>query len=151
MISKFEYLARDFLTALLPHEEPTYNVRPDWLKNWKTRQALELDIYYPSAGFAVEVNGGGHYLRRDGSAEVNDRFKQVACRERGIKLYVVKRATDLYNIGIALVSPDWLIPPDLRNRIEKYQRAEQRGYYRKRKRSGLKIPRRRPYRARRAA
>ncbi|MHA2279358.1 MAG: hypothetical protein ACXAC5_00495 [Promethearchaeota archaeon] len=59
------------------------------------RKCLELDFYFPTIKFAVEVNGSCHYEPIYGedalaAQKVRDRKKRRACKERGIILRVVK-------------------------------------------------------------
>lgn len=59
------------------------------------RKSMELDFYFPTIKFAVEINGSCHYLPVYGEdalagQKVRDRNKRRACKRRGIILRVVK-------------------------------------------------------------
>lgn len=59
------------------------------------RKSMELDFYFPTIKFAVEINGGCHYKPIYGEdalagQKVRDRNKRRACKRRGIILRVVK-------------------------------------------------------------
>lgn len=59
------------------------------------RKSMELDFYFPTIKFAVEINGGCHYgpiYGEDALAgqKVRDKKKRRACKELGIILRVVK-------------------------------------------------------------
>jgi len=88
--SKIEKLTKDFFKRILPNRNVKYNYRPDWLKNPKTGYNLELDIYYASLKFAIEVDGFTHKI--DNYQKEKDRYKDMVCNLRGVYLY---RVSDL--------------------------------------------------------
>ncbi|MFZ5823499.1 MAG: hypothetical protein ACOY94_04045, partial [Bacillota bacterium] len=73
------------------------NASPDWLLNPYTRELMELDRYYPTAGVAVEYNGDQHYAETD-LATFEETVRQVGrdamkafiCRARGIELAIIQ-------------------------------------------------------------
>ncbi len=59
------------------------------------RKSMELDFYFPTIKYAVEVNGSVHYKpiygeERLAQQKIRDRNKRRACKDRGIILRVVK-------------------------------------------------------------
>ena len=90
--SRFEMLAREYMAYYLWQFEPTYNERPDFLKNEATQKNLELDIWYKSLGLAVEINGITHKLKK---IRRRDLWKLKRCHQKGIKLFVVGNIYDL--------------------------------------------------------
>jgi len=85
--SKIEKLTKSFFKRILCNRNVKYNYRPNWLKNPKTGHNLELDIYYASLKFAVEVDGFTHKI--DNYQKEKDRYKDMVCYLRGIYLYRV--------------------------------------------------------------
>jgi len=77
------------------------SVRPDFLKNPETNRNLELDMYCEEMNVAFEYNGCQHYHFIPGgffhprgeidfkNQQKRDRFKEIKCKEAGIKLFVV--------------------------------------------------------------
>ncbi len=92
-----EALLREFLNLLVALDDYADNASPDWLLNPYTRELMELDRYYPSAGVAVEYNGDQHYEETD-LATFEETVKQVGrdamkafiCRARGIDLVIIR-------------------------------------------------------------
>lgn len=75
------------------------NIRPEWLKSPKTGCCLELDIYSEKHKLAFEYNGEQHYkevpnLNIDSNKlkkiKENDLFKKNICKQKGIKLIIIK-------------------------------------------------------------
>lgn len=93
--SNIELLARKVLLFVLPENTPNYNVRPDWLKNPKTKKNLELDIYYPELFLGIEVNSIFH---RRGSQSARDKVKNWRCYDRGIILLRVWNKQELLKL-----------------------------------------------------
>lgn len=92
-----ESLVRRYFKFFYPDLYVEYNVRPDWLKNPSTGKNLELDIFYPTIGLAIEVNGFLHYksdYQRD-----KDTIKKVECKRRGIKLMRIGHLKNLLSKG----------------------------------------------------
>ncbi|HYF78506.1 MAG TPA: helix-turn-helix domain-containing protein [Symbiobacteriaceae bacterium] len=91
-----ETLLREFLNVLIALEDYEDNACPDLLLNPYTRELMELDRYYPTAGVAVEYNGDQHYEETD-LATFGETVKQVGrdamkafiCRARGIELSII--------------------------------------------------------------
>jgi len=55
---------------------------------------LELDFYFPSLKFAIEINGIFHYkpiygLKKFISIQNNDKLKKTLCQEKSINLYIL--------------------------------------------------------------
>ena len=90
--SRFEILVREYLAHYFYNFEPTYNARPEFLKNESTQKNLELDIWYKSLGFAVEVNGIAHQLK---AIKRRDSWKLRRCRRDKVKLFSVKNIHEL--------------------------------------------------------
>lgn len=116
-ISKIERLVRQYLRHLLPDSAPTYNYRPNWLKNPKTGHNLELDIYYPELGIAIEVNGISHILKYQ---MYKDSIKVSGCKDRGINLIIVKHKGDILKLKKKL-GLSGNIPPGLHKQIINYK------------------------------
>ena len=77
-------LAREMITRIIGRA-PLVDVRPDWLNG------LELDLYWPDLGLAVEFQGDQHYLPIAGLPELRaqqrrDRAKRQICRQAGVRL-----------------------------------------------------------------
>lgn len=91
-----ETLLREFLKFLVALDAYEDNASPDFLINPYTRELMELDRYYPTAGVAVEYNGDHHYEESD-LATFEETVKQVGrdamkafiCKVRGIELAII--------------------------------------------------------------
>jgi hypothetical protein len=85
-----EFLGREVLT----------NIRPDFLKNPKTKRNLELDMYDPITKIAVEYNGAQHYQNIPAfgnnftEQQERDILKRKLCEDNGIILIVVPYTID---------------------------------------------------------
>ena len=85
-----EFLGREVLN----------NIRPDFLKNPKTKRNLELDMYDPITKIAVEYNGAQHYQNVAAfgnnfkDQQERDILKRKLCEENGIVLIVVPYTID---------------------------------------------------------
>jgi hypothetical protein len=95
-LSNTERIARGLLHHYLPDERFIFNVRPEWLVNPKTGNALELDIYCEHLKSAWEINGVQHGRFTPGLQKTeadflkqleHDMHKVNVCRERCIALY----------------------------------------------------------------
>lgn len=104
-----EYLGRQVLN----------NIRPDFLKNPKTKRNLELDVYDPILKIAIEYNGQQHgnddetidenvkdSLNHFGMSEKDyndqkyrDKLKIELCKKEGIKLFIVPYTVDSIKSG----------------------------------------------------
>ncbi len=60
-LSKTEWTFRKLFATYLPHDRVVYNSRPEWIVNPATKNALELDIFYPDLKLVVEVQGDQHF------------------------------------------------------------------------------------------
>ena len=98
-------LAREYMSYYLWQFEPTYNERPNFLKNESTQKNLELDIWYKSLGLAVEINGITHKLKK---IRRRDLWKLKRCRQNGIKLFVVGNIYDLAKDKLSEQLKDYL-------------------------------------------
>ncbi|CAH1769218.1 2243_t:CDS:1 [Entrophospora sp. SA101] len=92
--------------------------RPDFLKTLEHPTGLELDIYYPEFGFAIEVQGKQHkhYIRHfhrtpEGFNKMlaRDQLKKELCEENNIYLFYIwyddkdpqeTIRKELYNLGL---------------------------------------------------
>lgn len=91
-----ETLLHEFLDVLVALDDYEENASPDLLLNPYTRELMELDRYYPTAGVAVEYNGDQHYEETD-LATFEETVKQVGrdamkvfiCKARGIELVIM--------------------------------------------------------------
>ncbi|HWI62491.1 MAG TPA: hypothetical protein VNT75_11670 [Symbiobacteriaceae bacterium] len=114
-----ETLLHEFLNVLVALEDYEDNASPDLLLNPYTRELMELDRYYPTAGVAVEYNGDQHYEETD-LATFEETVKQVGrdamkafiCRARGIELAIIQ-PEDLSLKGIDRKIPGRLPRRDL--------------------------------------
>lgn len=80
-------------------QRPFVRIRPDFLTNPITNNALELDVYNDELKLAVEYNGSQHYnfnkmmhqnsRDRFQNQQYRDYIKKNLCRENGIELIVV--------------------------------------------------------------
>lgn len=70
-------------------------VRPEWLRNPKTKRKLELDCYCPELGVAFECDGelhsrfSKHFHKTEKRWKIQqerDRIKDFLCRRQGVKL-----------------------------------------------------------------
>ncbi len=87
-----QQLTKKFLITLIGLE-PMEDYRPAWL------EGLELDLFWPQIGFAVEFQGDQHYLPVFGQPDFfrqksNDQKKKRLLAQRGIKLMQIE-AIDL--------------------------------------------------------
>ncbi|RHZ85028.1 hypothetical protein Glove_73g2 [Diversispora epigaea] len=98
-----EKLCRDIVTDYLG--APSKKRRPNFLKTQEHPTGLELDIYYPEYGFAIEVQGKQHevyieFLHRDPNnfikQQARDQLKKELCEENWIVLREVWYYEDPY-------------------------------------------------------
>jgi hypothetical protein len=102
-LNKHESLCREIITNILG---PPSDIRkPDFLKTLEYPRGLELDIYYPQYGFAIEVQGKQHkqYVKHFHKNEedlekqlIRDRIKKELCEENWIVLRYVWYYEDPY-------------------------------------------------------
>lgn len=80
------------------------NFRPDWMIG-PSGHRLEIDVFIPSAGIAIEVQGPQHFRFSQhfhGTAERfddqvrRDSQKRLACARNGVTLHEVASESDLY-------------------------------------------------------
>ncbi|RHZ46208.1 hypothetical protein Glove_629g21 [Diversispora epigaea] len=102
-LNKHENLCREVITNILG--PPSGIRRPDFLKTSKHPQGLELDIYYPRYGFAIEVQGKQHekhikhFHKNEEHFEkqlIRDQLKKELCEENWIVLRYVWYYEDPY-------------------------------------------------------
>lgn len=137
MTSKTEQLARDLMYYFHPELEVVYGVRPAWLQNPATKQALEFDIFYPDLQAAIEVNGIQHNRHTPGLHGSKDDFKDQldrdsikinTCAEWGVRLYHLTAHTmtaDKFPIFLRQFEEDNRLPANrsLPVPVELYARA----------------------------
>ncbi len=80
-------LIKEYLTLMLD-KEPLEDYRPEWL------HGLELDLFWPDLGFAVEFQGDQHFIPAYGQSALfrqrrNDKSKGRTCETLGIYLMKV--------------------------------------------------------------
>ncbi|RHZ85399.1 hypothetical protein Glove_66g24 [Diversispora epigaea] len=80
---KHENLCRKIVTNLLG--KPFEIRRPNFLKTDKYPKGLELDIYYPQYGFAIEVQGIQHECQTDFFHQNLEKFKNQLIRDQDKK------------------------------------------------------------------
>ena len=101
MISKGEKACKSYVQRLF--KRSFTKIRPDFLKDPKTKRNLELDLYNDSLKLGIEYNGIQHY-------EYTERFhknysdfskqkarvalKKQLCKENGVTLIVVPYVVD---------------------------------------------------------
>jgi hypothetical protein len=79
----------DFVKKELPNTLVESGNR-NTIKNNKTNRFLELDIYVPSIGLAIEYNGDYWHSRKPPGYHKN---KTILCKEKGIKLLHIKESS----------------------------------------------------------
>ena len=90
---KREKLCHDILTKYL--SPPSLIHKPNFLKTPDCPTGLELDIYYPEYGFAIEVQGVQHekYIKFFHNGDPNNfikhQLKKELCEENCISLRLV--------------------------------------------------------------
>lgn len=85
--SIWENQLKYYLKLKYPNYSFFYNYRPNWLKNEKTGENLELDIYCRELNQGWEFQGWQHY--RDEKQVERDKIKKKLCRQMGVKLSAV--------------------------------------------------------------
>ena len=95
--SKGEKICKEVAERLF--NRPFIKIRPNFLKNDRTGNNLELDVYNDELKLAIEYNGIQHYkyvphFHRKGQEDFEaqkyrDAFKEEKCRENGISLITV--------------------------------------------------------------
>lgn len=95
--SKGERNCADVLKKIYPNH--TFEkIRPDWLKNPKTKRNLELDLYNEKLKLGIEFQGQQHYKYtpkfHDSVEDFNyqvwkDKLKRQLCNKRGVKLVAI--------------------------------------------------------------
>lgn len=94
--SKGEMICKDVAVRLF--NKPFQKIRPDFLKNEKTGNNLEIDIYNDELKLGIEYSGKQHYeytpyLHKNYQAFLEqverDKIKEQKCKENGINLIVV--------------------------------------------------------------
>lgn len=94
--SKGELICKDVVTRMF--NKPFKKIRPDFLKNEKTKSNLEIDIYNDDLKLGIEYSGRQHYeyvpyFHKDHNAfleqKYRDELKERKCKEHGIKLIIV--------------------------------------------------------------
>lgn len=83
------------------------NYRPKWLRNPKTKYALELDFWLPDLALAIEVQGRQHIdfiphfhgtIENYQAQLERDQLKKDICVKRGVFLYEVFSVDDIDNL-----------------------------------------------------
>ncbi|PKC62909.1 hypothetical protein RhiirA1_443673 [Rhizophagus irregularis] len=104
-LNKHENLCREVITNILG--PPSSVRRPDFLKIPEHPRGLELDIYYPQYGFAIEVQGKQHeqhvkYFHKDPEEFekqlMRDQLKKELCEKNSIVLRYVWYYEDPYKV-----------------------------------------------------
>lgn len=115
-ISEGEKKCKSVLKNKFPgHEFVT--IRPDWLKNKKTKRNLELDLYCDKLKLAVEYNGEQHYKHSDYFHKKKSLEDQV--ERDDIKIKLCKKM----NIFLIVISYDDDIEVVLNRNLEKYKKT----------------------------
>ena len=79
-------------------KKPFRKIRPNFLRNEKTKSNLEIDIYNDELRLGIEYNGRQHYeyipfFHKDKQAFIDqkerDEMKYKKCKEKGINIIVV--------------------------------------------------------------
>lgn len=92
----------EFLAQYFKNRKAIKNIRPNFLKNPKTKRNLELDLYDP-IGIAIEYNGFQHsnyveVMHGDQGELINqiyrDNLKAKLCKDLGIILIIVDYTVD---------------------------------------------------------
>lgn len=90
--SQSEYLLLGMVRTMFPDDLIQHKVRPGWLQN------LELDIWIPHLGIAIEYQGEQHYkpVGHWGGESAfqrqveRDRLKRKLCKKHGVRLIEIK-------------------------------------------------------------
>jgi hypothetical protein len=94
--SKGELICKDVATRLF--NKPFRKIRPNFLKNEKTGNNLEIDVYNDDLKLGIEYSGRQHYeyvphFHKDINAfleqKYRDEVKEKKCKENGINLIIV--------------------------------------------------------------
>ena len=106
MISKGEKACKRYIQRLF--KKPFTKIRPDFLKDPKTKRNLEIDLYNDSLKLGIEYNGIQHYeytkrfhktygdFRRQ---QERDALKRQLCKDHGVFLIVVTfNCSEVYNV-----------------------------------------------------
>lgn len=96
--SRREQDVQDTLREIFPEEEAIYNGYYSWLIGPKGHP-MQIDIYYPNLGLAIEVDGKQHQTyspkfhrsrERFEYLKACDRTKEMICKERGLVFVRIK-------------------------------------------------------------
>lgn len=94
--SKGERICKEVVEELF--RKPFRKIRPNFLRNQKTRSNLEIDIFNDELQLGIEYNGKQHYeytpyFHKDYQAFLDqkerDEMKYSKCKERGINIIIV--------------------------------------------------------------
>ncbi len=103
--SKGEQICREVATRLF--RRPFQKIRPAFLRNDRTGNNLEIDIFNDELQLGIEYNGRQHYeftpyFHKNEQAfldqKYRDELKYKRCKERGIRLIVVPHTIKHENI-----------------------------------------------------
>lgn len=97
-IKKGQAILREILRLLVPIEQASDEMRPDFLKNPLTGFSLELDIYYYEEKIGFEFNAPQHdrltelfpYADELDRQRIRDHIKRKACEAHGVKLFTLR-------------------------------------------------------------
>jgi len=120
--SNGELLLREILQLNIDNSNVIYNYRGLGIKNDKTNNSLEVDIYYPDYKLAFEFQGEEHYnvtsfADNEMVKEIKrrDLIKLEFCKEHGITLIAVNALKLGVRCGRHMKLPDIKITPYNRN------------------------------------
>ncbi|QJX71765.1 putative transmembrane protein 184B [Faustovirus] len=101
--NNFERPVIEYVKRLLPIKEIILNFRPKWL-HYKSKHALEIDIWLPEWELGIECNGGGHGWSETPELTIAKDAEKIKIMKRmGFTLLVVDQ-TNFKNMIDAYVS-----------------------------------------------